>query len=160
MFDPGMSARPLQPGEIKPEYIPSNWPIVLLGANKNPLWKKWTTPKYTAGEFDSIIEREAVQNNLGIAGFKAVGIISGPLEDKDYGLCWVDIDGESVYKLIEDKSSLKIEDALPPTLTIKSGKPGRERRLYRVPQKSYGFFQTQVTRPLAPTKPSMATPPV
>ena len=137
-----MSARPLQPGEIKPEYIPSNWPIVLLGAKKNPLWKKWTTPKYTAGEFDSIIEKEALLENTGIAAFKAVGIISGPLEGKDYGLCWVDIDGESVYKLIEEKSSLKIEDALPPTLTIKSGKPGRERRLYRVPQKSYTFFQT------------------
>jgi hypothetical protein len=50
-----------------------------------------------------------------------------------YGLVWVgDVDGPSVYELIEQISNLPILDALPPTLTILSGKAGRERRLYKV----------------------------
>ncbi len=53
---------------------------------------------------------------------------------------WVDIDGPSVYKLIEEISGKPFDSAFPNTLTILSGKDGRERKLYRVDQKKHSQF--------------------
>ena len=71
---------------------------------------------------------------------KAVGLISGPAYNKPYGHVWVDIDGASVYPLIEQISGQPFGEALPPTLTICSGKEGRERKLYKLPKEAWKVF--------------------
>jgi hypothetical protein len=71
---------------------------------------------------------------------KAIGLLGGPTYNHPYGLVWVDVDGISVYELIEQISNLPILDALPSTLTILSGKAGRERRLYKVSKEKQKHF--------------------
>ena len=47
MSVPGMSELPLQPGEIKLEYIPDTWRVIPTDASKRPYIKGWQLSKYT-----------------------------------------------------------------------------------------------------------------
>ena len=69
--------------------------------------------------------------------------MSGPV-DNQHGLVWVDVDGASVYPVIEKESGLPLKEALPPTLTIMSGKPGRERKLYKLKLDDFQHFTRTV----------------
>ena len=118
----------LRPGEIRLDYIPVDWPLTPLGANKDPYVSGWQGKPFSARE----IEEELLGGKC-----KAVGLIGGPVYNHPYGLIWVDVDGPSVYKLVEELSELSIEEALPSTLTIFSGKEGRERKLYRIDREKH-----------------------
>ncbi|MGB0975350.1 MAG: PriCT-2 domain-containing protein [Prolixibacteraceae bacterium] len=121
----------LRPGEIRLDFIPLDWPLTPLGSNKDPYVVGWQNKPFTANE----IEEEILTGNC-----KAVGLLGGPVYNHPYGLVWVDIDGPSVYKLIEEISDLPLQEALPPTLTISSGKIGRERKLYRLDREKHKNF--------------------
>ena len=113
--------RELKPGQFNLEWIPIDWPLTPLGKNKDPYVKGWQNQPFSVRD----IEQELTTGEC-----KAVGLLGGPVYNHPYGLVWVDIDGPTVYKAIEDLCGNSIEEALPKTLTICSGKEGRERKLY------------------------------
>ena len=121
----------IQPGEINLDFIPVDWPLTPLGQNKNPYIPGWQNKPFDISE---------VKKELESGKAKAVGLISGPVYNKPYGLVWVDIDGPTVWDVIRRESGLSIDQALPKTLTICSGREGRERKLYLVPQEQWPKF--------------------
>lgn len=121
----------LKPGEIKLDYIPVDWPLTPLGPNKDPYITGWQNKPLSPKE----IEDEILSGRC-----KAIGLLGGPVYNHPYGFVWVDVDGPTVYQLIEDLSELPFEQALPPTLTILSGKEGRERKLYKLSRDQHKQF--------------------
>ena len=121
----------LNPGEINLQWLPFAWPLTPLGDKKNPYLSGWQNKPLTPEEIAAEIEGGECH---------AVGLISGPCYNQPYGHVWVDVDGPSVYELIAEISGKNFEKALPPTLTICSGKEGRERRLYRLAKKDWEHF--------------------
>lgn len=122
----------LLPGQIRLDFISMDWPLTPLGAKKDPYIQGWQSRPFGLNE----IEEELVGGLC-----KAVGLISGPCFNHPYGLVWVDIDGPSVYPLVTklaDETNFNV--ALPPTLTICSGKEGRERKLYKVNRDKHKHF--------------------
>ena len=117
------SQKAVRPGEIKISLIPIDWPLTPLGPNKDPYTHGWQLKPFTITE---------IEDELASGQCKAIGLLGGPFYNHPYGLCWVDVDGPSVFDLIEKTAELPYAQALPPTLTICSGKVGRERRLYKV----------------------------
>ena len=121
----------IKPGEVKLEFISADWPLTPLGGNKDPYISGWQNNPCSLHE----IEDEILTGRC-----KAIGLISGPVFNHPYGLVWVDVDGPSVYELIEGLSDKDVDTALPKTLTILSGKEGRERKLYRLPREKHKHF--------------------
>jgi phage/plasmid-associated DNA primase len=121
----------LKPGEIKLDLISKEWPLTPLGANKDPYIIGWQNKPCSVHE----IETEILTGQC-----KAIGLLSGPVFNLPYGLVWVDVDGPSVYNLIEGLADGEIDKVLPKTLTILSGKIGRERKLYRLDREKHKHF--------------------
>jgi len=121
----------LRPGEIRLDYIPMEWPLTPLGAKKDPYIQGWQGKPFSRNE----IEEEIVDGRC-----KAVGLLGGPAYNQPYGLVWVDVDGPSICPLVESLSSLSFTQALPPTLTLLSGKEGRERKLYKLGRDKHKHF--------------------
>ena len=121
----------LRPGEIRLDYIPLDWPLTPLGPNKDPYIPGWSRQPLSTREIEEhLLEGEC----------KAVGLLGGPVYNHPYGLVWVDVDGPSVYGLVEEISGLTFQGALPATLTILSGKEGRERKLYKLDREKHKHF--------------------
>lgn len=118
----------LLPGEINLDWVPLEWPLTPLGESKNPYLTGWQNKPQTKEEIAAEIKEGHCH---------AVGLIGGPCYNNPYGFIWVDVDGPTVYQLVEEVSGYVFEQALPPTLTICSGKNGRERRLYKLLQKNW-----------------------
>lgn len=127
----GVNQRSLSAGEIRLDYLPKDWPYTPLGAKKDPYVQGWQGKPFSVQE----IEDELIVGNC-----KAIGLISGPVFNYPYGLVWVDVDGPSVYPLIEQLTGVSFKEALPETLTICSGKPGRERKLYQLARDKHKHF--------------------
>ncbi|NBX50783.1 hypothetical protein EBT25_12790, partial [bacterium] len=81
-----------------------------------------------------------IEEELATGDCKAIGVLGGPVYNHPFGLVWVDVDGPSVYPLVEQISGLPLQDALPATLTIFSGKIGRERKLYKLDREKHKHF--------------------
>ena len=127
----------LRPGEINLGYIPLDWPLTPLGGNKDPYVNGWQNKPFSIRE----IEEEIAGGQC-----KAIGLIGGPVFNLPYGLVWVDVDGPSVHTLIEKITNKSFANALPRTLTICSGKAGRERRLYKIDRdKQLHFVRNKYT---------------
>jgi phage/plasmid-associated DNA primase len=127
----------LRPGEINLGYIPLDWPLTPLGGNKDPYVNGWQNKPFSIRE----IEEEIAGGQC-----KAIGLIGGPVFNLPYGLVWVDVDGPSVHTLIEKITNKSFANALPRTLTICSGKAGRERRLYKIERdKQLHFVRNKYT---------------
>ena len=123
--------QPLKPGEIRLDLISAEWPLTPLGGSKDPYITGWQNKPCSLHE----IEAEILTGRC-----KAIGLLSGPVFNLPYGLVWVDVDGPSVYELIEGISDKSVDEALPKTLTILSGKEGRERKLYKLPREKHKHF--------------------
>ena len=121
----------LKPGEIRLDYIPMDWPLTPLGGSKDPYVSGWQNKPFGRHEIDQ---------ELASGDCKAVGLLSGPVYNHPFGLVWVDVDGASVYRTVEQVSGLTSKEALPITLTILSGKPGREKKLYRLNRDKHKHF--------------------
>lgn len=126
-----MNQQALRPGEIRLDYIPFDWPLTPLGAKKDPYVQGWQGSPFGVKE----IEEEIVGGKC-----KAIGLLGGPAFNQPYGLVWVDVDGPSIYPLVESIAGKSFTEALPPTLTILSGKEGRERKLYRLDREKHKHF--------------------
>ena len=126
-----MNSQSLLAGEIKIDYLCQDWPLTPLGENKNPYIQGWQQKPFDINQIKKELENGRC---------KAIGLIGGPAYNNPYGFVWVDIDGQSVYNLVEEISGKPFEKALPKTLTICSGKPGRERKLYKVPKELWKHF--------------------
>ena len=112
----------LKAGEINFDLIPTDWALTPL-QGKRAYVAGWTTQPYSIDE----IKREF---NEGKA--TGVGLITGVWSNSG-GLVWVDIDGTAAIKDLEELAGAPISAAFPPTLTISSGKPDRQRMLFSVP---------------------------
>jgi phage/plasmid-associated DNA primase len=122
----------LKPGQIRLDFISMDWPLTPLGARKDPYIQAWQSRPFSLKE----IEEEIAGGDC-----KAIGLISGPCFNHPYGLVWVDIDGSSVYPLVTKLADeTDFNKALPLTLTICSGKEGRERKLYKVSRDKHKHF--------------------
>ena len=121
----------LRPGEIRLDLIPIDWPLTPLGPNKDPYVAAWQNKPFSPRE----IEDEILSGDC-----KAIGLLGGPVYNHPYGLVWVDVDGPTVYKLIEELAEQPFSNALPNTLTILSGKEGRERKLYKLDREKHRHF--------------------
>jgi len=126
-----MNQQALRPGEIRLDYIPMDWPLTPLGAKKDPYVQGWQNAPFGVRE----IEEETITGKC-----KAIGLLGGPVFNHPYGLVWVDVDGPSVYPLVESIAGQPFNEALPPTLTILSGKEGRERKLYKLDREKHKHF--------------------
>ena len=112
----------LRPGEINFDLIPKDWALTPL-QGKRAYIAGWTTQPYSVEE----IKREFNQGKA-----TGVGLITGVWSNSG-GLIWVDIDGTAAIKDLEELAGVPISAAFPPTLTISSGKPDRQRMLFSVP---------------------------
>lgn len=121
----------LRPGEINLSFLPIDWPLTPLGPNKGPYLQGWQNNPLSVKE----IETELASGNC-----KAIGLLGGPVYNYPYGLVWVDVDGPSVRSVVEELAGTTFDLALPQTLTICSGKEGRERKLYRLEKEKYQHF--------------------
>ena len=131
MSDQSLPSQKLEPGVINLRLIPADWPLTALGPNKDPYIKGWQTSPLGVSE----VAREINKGDC-----KAIGVLGGPVFNLPYGLVWIDIDGSSVYNIVQELAGAPAEQALTDTLTICSGRPGRERRLYRVPRDRFEYF--------------------
>jgi P4 family phage/plasmid primase-like protien len=136
----------LQPGEINLDLIPDDWALTPIGKNKDPYIDAWTNHPF---------DKKQIQKELKSGRAKAVGLIAGNHYNNPFHLVWVDVDGESVWPVIADMSGTSdISVSLPPTLTILSGKTGRERKLYQVPKDKAKHLQRSkyITKPIVPNE--------
>jgi P4 family phage/plasmid primase-like protien len=126
-----MTNQSIKPGEIRLNLIPLDWPLTPLGGNKDPYIQGWQNKPFSVKE---------IEEELATGDCKAIGVLGGPVYNHPFGLVWVDVDGPSVYSLVEQISGLPLQDALPATLTIFSGKIGRERKLYKLDREKHKHF--------------------
>ena len=112
----------LNPGENRPEYIPHDWPLTPLQGKKAYI-PGWTKNPFTLSE---------VKKELDSGRATGIGLLCGQFCNQ-YGLIFVDIDGEEAIPAIEELGGGSIDAIFPPTLTISSGKKGKSRMLFRVP---------------------------
>ena len=89
----------LKPGEIRLDYIPLDWPLTPLGPNKDPYTQGWQNKPFSVKE---------IEEELATGDCQAIGLLGGPTYNHPYGLVWVDVDGPSVYPLIEQISELPL----------------------------------------------------
>ena len=104
---------------------------ITRGKNTDPYVSGWPNQPFSVRD---------IEDELTTGECKAVGLLCGPVYNHPYGLVWVDIDGPTVYKAIEELCGDSIAEALPNTLTICSGKEGRERKLYKLKREQHKHF--------------------
>ena len=85
----------LQPGEINLDLIPEDWALTPIGDKKNPYINAWQNHP-----FDTNLIRKELESGKA----KAVGLIAGNCYSNPYHLVWIDVDGESVWPVIEEMS--------------------------------------------------------
>lgn len=133
-----MDSRPprkaLQPGEINLDLIPEDWALTPLNG-KRAYVSGWTSNPYTINQ---------IKEELSAGRATGIGLLSGQ-HCNEYGLIWVDIDGEEAIPAIEALGGGPLDSIFPPTLTITSGKPGKSRMLFRVPNHKVDMLPDKAT---------------
>jgi hypothetical protein len=112
----------LNPGEVNPDYIPHDWPLTPLQGKKAYI-PGWTKNPFTLAE---------IKKELKSGKATGVGLLCGQFCN-EYGLIFVDIDGQEAIPAIEELGGGPLDTIFPPTLTVSSGKEGKLRMLFRVP---------------------------
>ncbi|MBE9190639.1 bifunctional DNA primase/polymerase [Gloeocapsopsis crepidinum LEGE 06123] len=114
--------------------LPNFWALTPIKEDKRPYLDNWNHHPQTK---EQILEE--IDNPL--SPIKAVGVLLGEYSD---GLVCVDHDGQSATELINKLAGTDlISDALPQTVTVTSGRPGRYSCFYRVPQEYWGSIRTK-----------------
>ena len=112
----------LTPGEINLDLVPQDWALTPL-RDKRAYVAGWNSHPYSIEQ----IKRELEEGRA-----TGVGLISGQWSNAG-GLIWVDIDGPDAIPALEEIAGGPLSAIFPATLTISSGKPGRQRMLYSIP---------------------------
>ena len=131
--------------------LPGDWALVAVGNNKAPLGNNWQNTPLTLQEFEAAVEtgyfkclkvktQDGKIINPPVSWWSAVGVLCGT---RSNGLLFVDHDGASCDDLIQKLSEQSLEEALPKTVTLTSGRKGHYQAIYRVPEKYWGAITTK-----------------
>jgi len=132
--DPQKPDSNLKPGEINLDLIPAHWPLTPL-KDKRAYIAGWTSHPYSV---------ERIKQELEAGNATGVGLISGQCSNEG-GLIWIDIDGPEAIPELEKLGGAPLDAIFPPTLTISSGKPGRQRMLYSIPSSKIRLLPDKAT---------------
>ena len=111
--------------------LPDELALVAIGSNKAPYLPRWqTTP----------LDKTRIRQELQGDRCKAVGVLCGVPSG---GLLFLDHDGASCDRLMENLSGQPLADALPKTVGITSGRPGRYQLIYRIPEQYWEAIGTK-----------------
>jgi hypothetical protein len=111
--------------------LPENLALVAVGAQKAPYQPGWQrTP----------LAKSAIEAEIQSGRCRAIGILAGPVSG---GLVFLDHDGDSCDRLITNLAGVSLEKALPVTVGVTSGRPGRYQLLYRIPQQHWLQIHTR-----------------
>ncbi|MGA0342324.1 MAG: bifunctional DNA primase/polymerase, partial [bacterium] len=132
--DPKKPHQHIQAGEINLNLIPQDWALTPL-RGKSAYKPGWTQTPYTVEEIRAELEEGRATG---------VGLLSGQFSNEG-GLVWVDIDGPSAIPALEELAGGPLDAIFPETLTISSGKEGRQRMLYSVPNEKIAFMPNKAT---------------
>ncbi len=124
----------LTPGEINLNLIPPDWALTPL-RDKRAYIAGWNSHPYSIEQ----IKRELEEGRA-----TGIGLISGQWSNEG-GLVWVDIDGPDAIPALEELAGGPLSAIFPRTLTISSGKEGRQRMLYRVPTSKLALIPDKAT---------------
>lgn len=125
-----MNNETLKAGIINLDLLPEQWGLVACGRKKQPYQKAWQK---------NPLNKDQVGAEVKASRCHAVGVLCGTPSG---GLLFVDHDGPSCTALIEQLSGESVDNALPSTLVISSGRAGRAQYVYRVPEMFWGGIQT------------------
>ena len=132
--EPQPPHKSLSSGEIRTDWIPSEWALTPLNG-KRAYTPGWTSSPFTVNQ---------IEDELKAGRATGIGLLSGQFTN-EYGLIWVDLDGPEATPFLEELAGGPLETIFPPTLTIASGKPGRMRFLYRVSNENIGRIPDKAT---------------
>ena len=124
----------LEAGQINLDIIPQDWALTPL-KDKRAYIAGWTSHPYSVDQ---------VRQELEEGRASGVGLISGQWSNEG-GLVWVDIDGPDAIPELEKLGGGPLSTIFPATLTISSGKPGRQRMLYKVPTAKLSLIPDKAT---------------
>ena len=124
----------LTAGQINLDIIPQDWALTPL-RDKRAYIAGWTSHPYSVDQ---------VRQELEEGRATGVGLISGQWSNEG-GLVWVDIDGPDAIPELEKLGGGPLSTIFPATLTITSGKPGRQRMLYKVPTAKLSLIPDKAT---------------
>ena len=137
--EPKPPHKQLSPGEVRTDWIPLEWALTPLHG-KRAYVAGWPSNPYTVTQ---------IQEELDAGRATGIGLLSGQ-HCNEYGLLWVDFDGEEAVTFIENCAGGPISTVFPPTLTIGSGRPGRMRMLFRIPNKNINRLPDKATLKIGP----------
>ena len=132
--EPQRPRKSLNPGQIDLSLIPVDWALTPL-RDKRAYVAGWTSQPFTI---------EQIRKELDEGHATGVGLLSGQWSN-EYALVWVDIDGPDAIPALEELAGGRLDVVFPPTLTIASGKPGRQRMLYSVPTSKIPLLPDKAT---------------
>ncbi|MEM1366632.1 MAG: bifunctional DNA primase/polymerase, partial [Cyanobacteria bacterium P01_H01_bin.15] len=102
--------------------LPDFLTLVAVGPNKAPYHANWQR---------NPLSKSQLEMEIDAGRCKAIGVLCG---DASGGLVFVDCDGHSCDRLVEKLSGQDLAKALPKTVGITSGRPGRKQLVYRIPE--------------------------
>ena len=120
--EPRPPKKQLKPGQVNLDLIPKDWALTPLQGKR----------AYVAGWTQKPFSIEEVKAELEEGRATGVGLITGQWSNEG-GLVWVDIDGPEAIPALEALAGGPLDTVLPSTLSISSGKEGRQRLLYSIP---------------------------
>lgn len=131
--------------------LPDDWAFVAVNGKKQPLSSGWQNMQIYKQDLQLAAKNSSLQqiisaeqiHKVPFESWQAIGVLCGTPSG---GLLFVDHDGASCDRLIEKRSGLTLEQAMPKTLMVISGKPDRYQAIYRVPQHLWGSFKTKRLR--------------
>lgn len=115
-------------------YLPPQCRFTPCNGKKAPYLQDWTNKPLSFEELEHYIREPRC---------KSIGLLLGEVSG---GIMALDRDGESCDRLIEQLSGLTLEEALPKTLTVTSGKHGRCQKFYRMPQEYWLLIGKKVIK--------------
>jgi hypothetical protein len=111
--------------------LPPAWGLVAINGQKAPYQPNWQHTPLTPAQMATEIRQNP--------HCQAVGVLCGTPSG---GLLFVDHDGASCDALIESLSGLPLHQALPRTVSVTSGRPGRYQNIYQVPKSDWDVIAT------------------
>jgi len=108
--------------------IPPDWKLTPLRGNKAPYRTAW--------QHEIPLTHAQIIAEIDSGKAKGYGIRTGKISD---GIMAIDLDGSSAMQKVLELSG---GEALPDTVTFTSNRPGREQRLYLIPQEYWGTIKT------------------
>jgi hypothetical protein len=129
--------------------IPDAWALVAIDGKKAPLGNRWQETPLCKADFEQAmqekkfaklsIDRHGKPFSIPHYWAKAIGVLCGTPSG---GLLFLDHDGATCDPLIEQLSNVSLAEALPPTVAVTSGRPGRYQLVYWVPEQFWSAIAT------------------